>query len=184
MAALVVAWSEPHRHYHDLRHLRECMVLWAEWRDYCPRPAEVAIALWYHDALYFPKLRDNEARSAGWAARDMLAAGIDKAPVLRVHDLVMATCHDSPPASADAKLLVDIDLAILGSPASRFEEYDRDVRLEYDWVPENLYRDKRAQVLESFLARPRIFNTAVAAGRFEAQARANLADAIMRLRLP
>ena len=66
---LQTAWTEAHRRYHDLRHLRECMALWLLWKGECERPGEVAMALWFHDAIHDPKESGNELRSASWAAR-------------------------------------------------------------------------------------------------------------------
>ena len=96
----------------------------------------------------------------------------------------MATQHDAPAAlgaSLDAQLLVDIDLSILGSPAERFERYDQDVRKEYAWVPGFRYQEARAQVLRSFLDRPRLYHREHAVAMLEAQARINLAAALSRL---
>ena len=181
---LMNAWAEPHRHYHDQRHLRECLALWTRWRDHSRRPGEVAIALWFHDAIYDPQAGSNELNSAAWAARSLVRVGADSDTAQRVHDLVMATQHDAPAAlksGPDAQLLVDIDLSILGSPAERFERYDQDVRKEYAWVPGFRYQEARAQVLQSFLDRPRLYHGEPAVALLEAQARINLAAALSRL---
>ena len=186
---LMTAWSEPQRHYHDQRHLRECLALWARWRDHGARAGEVAIALWFHDAIYDPQASSNELNSAAWAARSLVRAGADSDTAQRVHDLVMATQHgftqETAPAalgsSPDAQLLVDIDLSILGSPAERFERYDQDVRKEYAWVPGFRYQEARAQVLQNFLDRPRLYHGEHAVALLEAQARINLAAALSRL---
>lgn len=186
-AELMTAWSESHRHYHDQRHLRECLALWARWREHSPRAGEVAIALWFHDAIYDPQAPvsgSNELNSAAWAARSLVRAGADSDTAQRVHDLVMATQHNAPAAlgsSLEAQLLVDIDLAILGSPAERFERYNQDVRKEYAWVPGFRYQEARAQVLQGFLDRPRLYHGPHAVQLFEAQARINLAAALSRL---
>ena len=187
-AELMTAWSEPHRHLHDQRHLRECLALWTRWRDHSPRPGEVAIALWFHDAVYNPQGSNNELNSAAWAARSLVRAGADSDTAQRVHDLVMSTeqarRHDALAAlgsSPDAQLLVDIDLSILGSPAERFERYDQDLRKEYAWVPGFRYQEARARVLRSFLDRPRLYHGEYAVALLEAQARINLAAALSRL---
>ena len=183
-AELMTAWSEPHRHYHDQRHLRECLALWVLWRGHSPRAGEVAIALRLHDAIYDPQGSDDELKSAAWAARSLARAGADSDTAQRVHDLVMATQHDAPAAlgsSPDAQLLVDIDLSILGSPAERFERYDKDVRKEYAWVPGLRYQEARAKVLQSFLDRPQLYHGEHAVMLLEAQARINLAAALSRL---
>ena len=181
---LMNAWAEPHRHYHDQRHLRECLALWARWRDHSPGAGEVAIALRFHDAIYDPHASGNELNSAAWAARSIVRAGADSDTAQRVHDLVMATQHDAPAAlgsSLDARLLVDIDLSILGSPVERFERYDQDVRKEYAWVPGFRYQEARAQVLQGFLDRPQLYHGEHAVALLEAQARINLAAALSRL---
>ena len=191
-AELMTAWSEPQRHYHDQRHLRECLALWTRWRGHSPRGGEVAIALWFHDAIYNPQAPvsgSNELNSAAWAARSLVRAGADSDTAQRVHDLVMATQHgftqETAPAalgaSLDVQLLVDIDLSILGSPAERFERYDQDVRKEYAWVPGFRYQEARAQVLQRYLDRPRLYHGEHAVALLEAQARINLAAALSRL---
>lgn len=181
LAAVLQAWSEPQRHYHDLRHLRECLTHWQAWQAQAEHPGEVGLAVWYHDAVYDLQAKDNERRSAEWAVRALGAAGRRDAVAQRVHALIMATCHDAPLRGADARLLSDIDLAILGAPPERFDAYDHDVRREYAWVPESIYRERRSEVLQQFLQRPRIYQTTLAFEALEAQARRNLAAAIDRL---
>ena len=144
-------------------------------------------ALWFHDAVFDPQARHpglNELRSAAWAARSLVRAGANSITAQRVHDLVMATQHDAPTASGsdrDAQLLVDIDLAILGSPAERFERYDQDVRKECASVPGFQYVQARTQMLQGFLDRPRLYHGEAAVALLERQARLNLADALSRL---
>ena len=186
LAELEQAWGEPQRHYHDRRHLGECLALWTRWRAHCERPGEVAVALWFHDAVYDPRADDNELRSAAWAARSLGAAGVGSAVAQRVHELVMATRHGAPTGEGsadggDADVLLDIDLAILGSPAERFERYDRDVRLEYADVPLRTYTRRRREVLQSLTARAPLYRGAAALELLEAQAHLNLAAGISRL---
>jgi hypothetical protein len=103
-------------------------------------------------------------RAAQWLddlARD---SGLSDEVRRWLYDLVMVTRHDGAPTSAE-----------------RFDEYDRQVRREYRYVPQFVYRPKRRQVLESFLARGRIYTTAAYFDALEQQARANLRRAINRL---
>jgi hypothetical protein len=72
---LMAARAEPHRHYHDQRHLRQCLALWARWRGHCEQPGEVAIALWFVDAIYDLRDGSNELNCAAWAARSLTRAG-------------------------------------------------------------------------------------------------------------
>ena len=174
---LLAAWSEPQRHYHTLQHLAECLTLADSQRDEMTHPAEVVLALWFHDAVYDVRAHDNEARSAQWAAQVLNEAGVSPDECARIDALIMATCHGAAasPGTPDSALLVDIDLAILGSEESRFAEYEAQIRAEYAWVPPEVFAVKRRAVLRSFLDRPRIYTTDTMVARFEAQARRNLA---------
>ncbi|MGM9425495.1 HD domain-containing protein [Hydrogenophaga sp. MI9] len=174
MPRLLDAWAEPPSRYHTQQHLRECLALLEPALDLAQRPGEVELALWFHDAVYDPQGKDNKARSADWACDALAQAGACDEVQLRVRALIMATCHDAEPVDSDARLLVDIDLAILGADPARFAEYDAQVRDEYRWVPSWLYRRKRKEVLAGFLARPAIYGTERFRERFEAQARDNL----------
>jgi predicted metal-dependent HD superfamily phosphohydrolase len=124
----------------------------------------------------------NELRSADWAANLIRQSG---GPVERAdlaHSLIMATRHTEAPTLLLYQLVVDIDLSILGAAPQRFDEFERQIRSEYWWVPAALYRRQRAVVLTSFLGRSTIYSTLEFAERFEAQARENIESALKALR--
>lgn len=176
LAQLLDAWRKPQRHYHTLQHLEECLTLFDELRDQAQHPADIELALWFHDAVYDVRANDNEERSARWADEALYAAGLAPDSVHRIHGLIMATCHGAAPACAtpDAALLTDIDLAILGAPEPRFAEYQRQIRAEYAWVAPEIYAVKRRAVLRGFLERGAVYATPVLHRRLERQARCNL----------
>lgn len=171
---LIARYSEPHRKYHTVRHLDECFEKLAEIRPLAEHPAEVEVALWFHDAIYEKRSDQNEAKSAELAEATVLNAGGPADSAKRISDLIMATRHAAVPQDNDAKVLVDVDLSILGESPERFDEYEGQVREEYSWVPEFLFKRERRKILEEFLARPVIFNTNPFRERYEAQARVNL----------
>jgi predicted metal-dependent HD superfamily phosphohydrolase len=173
---LVARYSERHRRYHTVAHLQECFEQFDLLSSLAEQPVEVALALWFHDAIYEPRRGDNEQRSAHWAKR---AVPPERAE--RVHGLVMATRHKAVPADVDEQVLVDVDLSILGAPPARFDEYEAQIREEYAWVPAFVYRRKRRDLLQGFLARASVFNTAAFIGRYEQRARENLARSLARL---
>ncbi len=111
------------------------------------------------------------------------AAGCDAAIAQRVADLVRSTAHQQPPAveGPDVDLLLDIDLAILGSAPARFDESSRQIRAEYAHVPDDTFRARRAEFLQSLLAQPVLYRTEVFRAPLEAAARANLQRAIESL---
>ena len=99
----------------------------------------------------------------------------------RVHGLIMATCHDALPDTPDAQVLVDIDLAILGADAVRFDAYESEVRAEYAFVPDFLFRRTRKKILRGFLDRPTIYSTRYFQEKLEKKARENLARSLAKL---
>jgi len=178
---LVGAWSEKHRHYHTLQHLRECLEHLDAVRLQAHRPAEIAVALWFHDAVYDPRREDNEARSAAWLRDCALEEGVSAATAQRLHGMVMATADHLPQGDADTQLLVDIDLSILGAEPARFRESNGQIRREYAHVPEPDWRTGRRRVLRGFLDRPRLYGTQRFHAMLEDRARENLAGELARL---
>lgn len=179
---LVAAYSEKHRHYHSLRHIDHCLRELDSVPSLAGDAAEVELALWFHDAVYDPHSSDNEERSADWACALLSRHNVNDARVERVRAHILATCHAVAATTADAQLVVDVDLSILGADATAYAVFEADVRKEYRWVPAVLFRRKRAEILESFLERPRICSTEAFHARYELQARQNLAAAIAALR--
>jgi len=181
MFQLLDCYCEPHRHYHTLQHLQECLSALEPALSLATHAGEVELALWFHDAIYNPKAHDNELRSAEWAAQTLLARGTPAGVARRVHTLILASAHASPPQGPDAQLLVDVDLSILGTAEPRFSEYHAQVRAEYQWVPEPTYLSKRRDVLQGFLDRSPIFNTQYFRARLEMNARRNLTSALAQV---
>jgi predicted metal-dependent HD superfamily phosphohydrolase len=179
---LLARYDEPHRHYHTLRHIEHCLDEFETSRSSAADSEVVALAVWYHDAVYDPRRADNEERSADLAVATLSAAGFPSGRVARVADLIQASAHRGVPDAGDAALFVDIDLSILGAAPGFFDEYERQIRAEYGWVDEAVFRTRRASVLEGFLARPVIYCTAHFRDRYEAPARRNLQRSLDRLR--
>jgi len=177
--ALLAKYNEPHRKYHTLQHLSECLAAFEQVSRLAPHPAAVEVALWFHDAIYDVKRSDNEERSAQWANTELRAAGASTEAAELVSSLVLATRHTAIPATLDEQVLVDIDLAILGASEQRFAEYERQIRDEYAFVPGLIFRRKRRDILQSFLQRPHIYSTAYFHAALEQAARTNLRRVVL-----
>ena len=178
---LTRCYKAPARAYHTLRHIDECLTWLGRARELAARPAEVEIALWFHDAVYDPHAKDNEEQSAAWARRAALESGASTKAADGIAELVRATAHGAAPARGDAALIADIDLAILAAAPGRFDEYELQVRQEYSWAPDAEFARARAAVLQRFAGREFIFATAFFRERCEEAARANLARSLARL---
>ena len=178
---LLANYSDPGRFYHTVKHLEECFSYLDHSRHLATYPAEVELALWFHDAIYDTHSKDSEERSASWAADVLWESGARPEVVRRVRELVLATKHDAKPIGADTCLLVDIDLSILGAPTERFDEYEAQVRQEYHWVPEVQFRDGRQKILRALLARGNIYSTELFRSSLEANAKSNLQRSLTHL---
>jgi predicted metal-dependent HD superfamily phosphohydrolase len=174
-------YNEPARQYHTLQHLGECLDLFESVMDLATHPAEVEMALWFHDAIYNIASHDNEAQSAQWARAELSKAGLLPEKIDRIQSLIMSTCHTALPITIDECLLVDIDLAILGSSAERFAEYEQQIRTEYNFVPETIFNQKRQEILQGFLDRSTIYSTKYFQDKIEARARDNIKRSIFSL---
>ena len=144
---LQTAYQESHRKYHTLQHINECLNLFDEYRHLAEHPLAVEFALWFHDTIYHPQRLDNELQSAVWGVKVLEQGQITATLKQQVYNLIMATAHNHLPQTNDEKLLVDIDLAILAAPPTRFEQYQQQIRAEYAWVEESVYQQKRREVL-------------------------------------
>ena len=178
---LLRAWSEWGRHYHTVEHLTACLRELDDTRTLAQRPAEVELALWFHDAVYRTYRSDNESRSAEWAAQFLAAHGAGPDVVPRVRQLVLITAHATDGLAGDAALVVDIDSSILGRPQQVYDQFEKNVRKEYWWVPRRRYVTARRKILESFLARSAIYHWPRFRELYEATARVNLERAIHAL---
>jgi predicted metal-dependent HD superfamily phosphohydrolase len=174
-------YQEAHRHYHTLQHLEECFAALDALRPGGADATAIELALWFHDAIYDVHRHDNEERSAAWAASCLARTGVPQTLVDRVTSLILATRHHVPSADPDTCVLIDADLAILAAPPARFHEYERQIRAEYAHVPEQVFAQKRRQILDDFLRRPVLFVTPAFHAQLEWQARLNLAEALQRL---
>jgi predicted metal-dependent HD superfamily phosphohydrolase len=181
-AELEKCYSESHRHYHTATHIEECFTFFDSVAVLADHPDEVEFAIWLHDAIYRPLRSDNEERSADLAAQWLRSCEVHSAAVDRIVRLILATRHAAPPGTGDEALLQDIDLAVLGSSPERYHEYEDQIRQEYRGVPALTFRDRRAEILESFLERDTIYRTDWFVERLEADARRNVTTSVARLR--
>ena len=176
-------YSEPQRHYHTFHHIADCLTEFDCACHLAAAPCPLELAIWFHDAIYDPRAADNEQRSADLATAFLEQAGdTGKALTQDVATLILATRHDGAPTGVDSGLMIDVDLSILGRAPSTFVQYEAEIRAEYAWVPASIFAAKRAEILERFLMRPRIYSTDLFLQKYEKQARENLQNSVRALR--
>ena len=173
------------RGYHDWSHPVALLSLLPEVSARLHDPVAVECAILLHDAVYDPAAHDNERRSAA-LARELLGGIIADESLARTVRLIEATERHqvpeglSPEDADDCRIFLDLDLSILGADEGAFDRYEAGVRHEYRHVPEPLFRQGRAAILERFLQRDALYMSDWGRDRFEAKARANLRRARAR----
>jgi predicted metal-dependent HD superfamily phosphohydrolase len=176
---IITAYTEPHRHYHNLKHIHHVLNIVEGFRDRLHNPNAVLFAVWFHDFSYDPQASDNEIKSAKFAAEILTDIGESIELVDRVQQLILATQgHQIDAADFDRCVFLDADLAILGTDLDQYQTYSRSIRSEYSWVSDAAYQVGRIKVLESFLQRDRLYYTDTLFDRLESISRLNMQQEI------
>ena len=170
---VVARHREPHRRYHGIRH-----VTWVvrHIRELAAEAATddldaIVAAAFFHDAVYDPRATDNEEQSALLAERTLAELGWSEDRRMRVGDLVRSTAVHAGTDDPDAAVLLDADLAVLGSEPAAYQAYATGVRSEYAHVDADAWRTGRSQVLLDLLSRDPLYATAPARRRWAARGR-------------
>lgn len=179
---LLRRWSQPHRRYHTLEHLRFVLRVIDEHAGLADDADAVRLAAWFHDAVYEVFAGDNEERSARLAGTTLAALGFAGDRAEEVARLVRLTAgHAVAPGDRNGALLADADLAILASEKADYDRYAAAVREEYAAVPEEAFRRGRAAILRKLADMPEIFRIVPERADWSARARANLEAEISAL---
>jgi predicted metal-dependent HD superfamily phosphohydrolase len=71
-------------------------------------------------------------------------------------------------------IFLDLDLLILGMEREQYVKYAKNIRKEYDFVPDDIYAKERKIILNQYLNSQFIFKTKNFRDLFEKQARNNI----------
>jgi len=180
-AELLAVHQSKERFYHSDIHISACLQHLETVREYVSDWKMLALAFWFHDAIYKPFSSTNERDSADWAMKFLRQNGASETQINRIEGLIMATCHNGKATDDDMQILIDIDLSILGARADVYDIYEKNIRKEYRKVPKFIFRKKRKEILKVFLAQPHIYGSEHFYDLLEEQARVNLSKAIEAL---
>lgn len=181
------AYQGAGRHYHDVSHVEALLSLTQAHRTVLIDPTAVDLAVYYHDVVYDPARRDNEALSAVFARESLTRLGLPQGLVEKLALYVEATAHLAPSVGLppgehpDLDHFLDFDLSILAAPAAEYDSYAAAIRREYAIYPEADYARGRAAVLKKLLASPALYRMPALAAAWEPAARANMARELGRL---
>lgn len=143
--------------YHNLEHILRCL----EWLNVLglAQDQELEAAIFMHDVTRHHKNDSlNVKESAEVMRREFGEMDYD---TRLIAEYIMATDHSRPaPKTEKARLMHDIDLAILGANPEGYARYQKQVREEYEPnVGTGNYLGGRIAFLKKMLARKKIFLT-------------------------
>jgi pantetheine-phosphate adenylyltransferase len=141
--SVLASYDEPWRFYHTREHLREVLDFLRSRKAFSD---ELFLAAVYHDSVYSPKSKDNEARSAERFQSDASEAGLGKKKIKAIVQLILDT-KDHEASSPESQKLIDADLQILTRPLSELIVHERKIYKEYQFMPDAQYRKERVRVL-------------------------------------
>jgi predicted metal-dependent HD superfamily phosphohydrolase len=184
---LAARMSGRDRHYHGIDHLAllwECHLRHGAPLAVCSPPWHrlIACAVAFHDAIYDPTRRDNEAASAAlWRAA---SPALEAKEINWVSGTILATADHlnavpdpgMAPGAWQARLwMLDLDLTPLGAAEADFIANTARLRAEYGHLDEVTWDAGRLGFLRGLSRQAALFRTPVLAEAYEATARANLA---------
>lgn len=177
---LVAAYSSPGRYYHTLEHIQHVLDTIDTFKHQMQDFSAVQFAAWFHDVIYDTQAQDNEQQSASYAAEFLKHLGLSDRIITKTTSLILNTKHhQAEPDDFDAQVLLDADLAILGSNPQHYRQYALLIRQEYAWLADTEFLTGRKQVLQQFLHRDRIYLTQLMFRQLESTARKNLKAELM-----
>lgn len=140
-AMLSTLLTQPHRHYHNINHINDCL---SELYNYESNMTHltygdiVAIthAIWYHDIVYNPYASEgiNEAQSADLFSQYHRGKRIGQDMVNIIAGAIAKTAKHTltqPNLFEITQVLLDIDLSGLGKPMHVFATNSTNIRQEY-----------------------------------------------------
>lgn len=170
---ILFKYSNLFRAYHNPKHLVNCFDVLEKFFPNEKLDPAIRLALFFHDAVYNTTKTDNEAQSC--LLLDKLLPDIDESIRNDAKSYIMVTSSHLP-FDDKSKIVVDCDLAILGSSPEEYEVYENSIREEYYFAPQDLYVSGRAKVMSKFANKEFVFWTEqMRNSQYEINAKINLA---------
>jgi predicted metal-dependent HD superfamily phosphohydrolase len=174
-------YQEPHRFYHTLGHLTQCLKELDSAKDHIAEFTATELAIWFHDIIYVYGSRENEVQSAAFfrqLAADSMAADL----VDRACEFIIATQHTGSAQDEATAFLVDIDLSGFGLT---WEDYLADsdaLRQEAAGVGDEQYYQGKLRFLNELQRWPSLFQSPYFSDRLERSAQSNITRYTTQLR--
>jgi len=188
--SVIKAYDDKSRSYHGIKHIERMLKELKEYEinnpDKIKNPEILRYGIFMHDIVNGSK---NDVEDSLEIALKLLDKS--KNPKFReqkdlLKEIILATKHDSSvpdeDLSLEAKLIADVDLAILGSDKKTYEIYAKQIRREYSQYPDDVYKAGRIAILEGILSKPNIYKLEYFQKKYQQKAEENIRNEIASLR--
>lgn len=168
--------SEGHRFYHNITHLQELLseadVLFQDGQFSSLHRAIILYSIFFHDIVYDPSKIDNEQQSLNifleYAQErklvDVIIEGVSKS-------ILASSNHNQKVDYEITAYFLDLDLSILGSSSQRYELYEQQIRQEFSFIPDEIYRTERSKIMQKLVSP---YKTEWGKSRYQVQSQQNL----------
>lgn len=123
------AYAEPQRHYHNMNHINELILLITTYAPLLKVNEEVLLlTALFHDIIYLPENNMNEEDSAHSAHTNLTQLNVPLSIINKVYNIILATKLHIATEDIDTKFFLDTDLSILGSDEFKYNQYALQIR--------------------------------------------------------
>lgn len=192
---LMSAYSSQYRFYHSISHVKNvlneldniwqnipCCDIFSDVNNREKYYRILYLSIWFHDAVYIPGSSSNEIESADLAASELQNLNIPEIEIKIICENILSTINHKPISELEVcNFFLDLDLSILGQNEDIYLEYSDNIRKEYAFVDENIYNQKRREILLNFIGRNSLYYTKIFREKYETKARKNIEIEIKKL---
>lgn len=175
------SYTAKKRYYHNQSHLENLLKELTSIKESIEDWDCTIFSIAYHDIVYNTLQKDNEEQSAAMAEQRLAEIAFPAQRISKCAEQILATKGHTISNNQDINFFTDADLSILGASWEVYETYFKNIRKEYSYYPDLLYKPGRKKVLQHFLSMDKIFKTDKFFSRYEEQARKNLSAELERL---
>lgn len=183
MSMLSTLYTQPHRHYHNLNHINECLVELENFhsKDFTYGDRRIVTrAIWYHDAVYNPYSKNNEVESAMliqpnyWMDNNEVRNAILATAKHMTTQVIKDKEGKEHPLPLATQVMLDIDLAGFGKPTQECLANGANIRKEYYKTNDREFAEGRLKFLRAIMQRESLYYTDLFKEKYHEQSQKNL----------
>ncbi len=167
-------YNKRNRYYHNITHLDNLIKELTIIKDKINDWQTIVFSVAYHDIVYNILKMDNEEKSGDLAFKRLTLLELPEYKKDNCRKQILATKGHHKSSDSDTNLFTDADLSILGSEYIYYKAYTEQIRKEYQFYPDLLYKPGRKKVLKHFLEMKAIYKSPYFAEKYEQRARENI----------